>query len=265
MAWLHPDDIRSSPRHEGFLYARLADGTIPTYRAGQALYEWEFNDHWNADGGWWHGGPDQQRPTPQPAALVPSCQCGWRGPDLPYYPNGGQKTTELYCCMQGDHALRAWQDHATAALTATVPDEHREQLARLAGPLGKLADARPRAALVLARQLRELADHLEPLAVAQALAHGVPWEAIGTDLGQTKQAAHGRYQRHPSTDLEQRVQALTGGSVAALLDGARNHRPGTPPSGHSEWAAAAARILGDPGGETPPAVVFEPAASHEGE
>ncbi|WP_158713520.1 hypothetical protein [Streptomyces sp. NRRL F-525] len=233
------EDTPDSARHVGRLLGRLPDGTIPTERIGAALYEREFNDAAMEPGGTWSG---TEPPDVQPAYLVPSCRCGWRGPEMPYDPHAGVWSGGRYHNGQDLDAHRVWKAHATAALVPAVPEGHRERLARFADPLGELADERPRAALTLARQLRELADHLEPLAVAEALAHGVPWETIGADLGQTKQAAHGRYQQRPSADLEDRVQALTGGSVTTLLDAARNRRPGTPPPEH-RWTGTAARIL----------------------
>lgn len=242
MAW----QLENSPdggRHAGHVLGRLLDGTIPTYRIGAAQYERHFTDTQDEPGGTWSG----DRPLDeQPAYLVPACRCGWRGPAVRYDPHGGQWSGGRYHNGQELDAYRVWKAHATAALSAAVPDGHREQLAELASTLGELADERPRAALTLARQLRELADHLEPLAVAEALAHSVPWEAIGADLGQTKQAAHGRYTRHPSADLDRRVRDLTGDSVAALLTAARERRPGTPPPGHAGWTGTVARILHHP-------------------
>ncbi len=127
-------------------------------------------------------------------------------------------------------AHRVWQAHATAALSAAVPDGCRDRLAALTAALGELADERPRAALSAARQLREIAGLIEPLAVAEALAHSVPWETIGTDLGQTKQAVNRRC-TNPSRTLSARVEQLVGTNVETLLATARNRVPGTRPPG----------------------------------
>jgi hypothetical protein len=138
-------------------------------------------------------------------------------------------------------AHRVWQAHATAALSAAVPDGCRDRLAALTAALGELADERPRAALSVARQLREIAGLIEPLAVAEALAHSVPWETIGTDLGQTKQAVNRRC-TNPSRTLSARVEQLAGTNVETLLATARNRVPGTRPPG-IDWASAARRVV----------------------
>ncbi|MGX1976860.1 hypothetical protein [Streptomyces kronopolitis] len=227
MRWRHPDDQTQNPRHGGRVLGQLADGTIPTYRTGGGpLYEREFIDSRDADGGTWEG-PPARRPADPPAALLPVCQCGWRGTARPYDPAGGR-------CSHGDSGERhdrqeldahlEWRDHAAAVLSAAIPQDCRQRLAELAEPLRELADERPRAALTVVRQLRELADTLEPLAVAGALAHTIPWEVIGPDLGTTKQSAHGRY-RNPSQDLSKRVGELTGLAVDDFLTLARSRQP----------------------------------------
>ncbi|MEU6332829.1 hypothetical protein ABZ851_37130 [Streptomyces sp. NPDC047049] len=238
MAWT--TDAPGGQRHTGYVLGRLADGTIPTYRSGQALYEREFTDSPNGAGGTWSG--PGAADVDQPTALVPACRCGWRGPDTPY---GGEALLPDDAMLE---ARAVWRAHAAAVLDAQVPDGYRDKISALARNLHELADERPRSALVLARQLREIADHLEPLAVAQALAQGVPWETIGVDLDQTKQAVHRRY-GHPSASLEQRVRELTGGSVAALLAVARDRRRGTPPPApRARWSQAVTRALRPPAG-----------------
>ncbi|MGW2724908.1 hypothetical protein [Streptomyces sp. NPDC001492] len=251
-------------RHAGYPVGYLDDHTV-RYRAGGVLHERQFVDAAEGPGGEWTG-PGAER-LDQPSHLAPGCRCGWLGPARPYHPQGGRRGDGRYD-GQGQEVYAAWQAHATAVLRAEVPEAYRERLAAFAVPLGELADERPRAALVLARQLRELADHLEPLAAAESLAHGVPWETIGTDLGQSKQAAHGRYVRSPSADLERRVQSLTGGTVTELLDAARTRRPGTPPPGHTGWPDAVARILHNPAvidwtGELGPAALEEHAGDED--
>ncbi|MFJ2110782.1 hypothetical protein ACIOEX_02445 [Streptomyces sp. NPDC087850] len=234
MTWIHEDDTPGATRHAGHLLARLADGTIPTYRVGQLLAERGFADSWDHDGGWWQG-PEPGRPDEQPAHLVPACECGWRGPDIPYDVHGGEVPRRGESPMRdgaGRTALDTWRDHAASALTATGPETHRQALAHLAATLAELADERPRAALTLVRQLRELAALAEPLAVAGALAHRITWDTIGADLGQSRQAVHGRYKR-PSADLTDRVHRLTGDTVDALLKSTRT--PGTPPPATSTW------------------------------
>ncbi|MEU5959262.1 hypothetical protein [Streptomyces sp. NPDC047525] len=245
-----------APRHEPALYGRLSAGTIPVYRAGRALFERQFTDDAAGPGGRWEG-PEADRPAEQPATLVPACSCGWRGPDVPYDPHGTPAPPPGGTVMhdvQGQEAQTAWHRHHMAATSSVMPPGYTERLEALAAPLGELADEAPRAALVLVRQLRELADHLELLAVAGARAHTVSWDTIGADLDQTRQAVHGRYVTRPSPELEERVHALTGGTVAALLDAAKERRPGTPPPGHGQWPAAVARITG-----TAPDTAPEPA------
>ncbi|MFF4291015.1 hypothetical protein ACFY0R_37830 [Streptomyces sp. NPDC001633] len=247
MLWIHPNDARGgATRHQGACYGQLADGTIPTYRSGGALYEREFTDHRDADGGRWSG-PAHNAPAVPPAALLPACQCGWRGTARPYDPAGGRwgDDDQAHDGQQLDvHA--EWHNHAAAALSPAVPHDYRQRLTHLAEPLHELADERPRAALTLVRQLRELADTLEPLAVAGALAHAIPWEVIGPDLGRTKQSVHGRY-RTPSQELSKRVADLTGLEVKEFLTRARLRPPR--PSGE-RWTQAVQRII------TPPRVTI---------
>ncbi|MEU1121849.1 MULTISPECIES: hypothetical protein [unclassified Streptomyces] len=240
MSWTLTDTDEGR-RHTGYLLGRLADGTVPMYRRGSSYLERTFTDSPGADGGTWNG-PEHGRPTEQPAALTPACRCGWRGPDLPY--DSGPPVAAPLGDGQGHDARLRWLWHATAVLVPDVPDRHREQLAAFAGTLGELADERPRAALTLARQLREIADHLEPLALAEALAQRATWDTIGADLGQSRQAVHGRYVRRPSPELDARVRDLTGDGLAALLDAAKERRPGTPPPGHGQWPEAVRRITG---------------------
>ncbi|ONI48512.1 hypothetical protein [Streptomyces sp. IB2014 011-1] len=234
MTWVHADDTPGATQHAGHLLARLPDGTIPTYRVGKLLAERRFADAWESSGGRWQG-PEHDRPDQQPAHLVPACECGWHGADIPYDVYGGGVPGTGAAPMRnraGMTAVTAWRDHAAAALTNTGPDSHRQALAQLAATLAELADERPRAALTLSRHLRELAALIEPLAVAGALAHGVTWPTIGADLGQSRQAVHGRY-RNPSADLTDRVHRLTGHTVEALLNQAR--KPGTAPPGATGW------------------------------
>ncbi len=228
MSWLHPAEARTEPRHRGRMLGRLADGTIPTYRARRALFEREFRDDPYASGGTWHG--PQPLPVQQPTALIPACQCGWTGTDVPYDPGAGRWHTpdlEVRHNSQESAVYGSWHGHADAALNPKLTDAQSGLLADAAELLDHLTRTRPRAALTLARRLRELADNAEPLAVAAALAHTVPWDTIGADLGLTKQAAHARYRR-PSRDLEQRVHTLTGGTVADLITAATHRTPDAP-------------------------------------
>ncbi|MGW1666464.1 hypothetical protein [Streptomyces microflavus] len=245
MTWVHPDATFGATRHAGELLARLPDGTIPTYRVGKLLAERLFVDAWDRDGGWWQG-PENGRPDQQPAHLVPSCECGWYGAEIPYDVTGGEIPRPGQEPMR-DGASRtaqaAWRDHAAAALTAAVPEPHRQALAQLAATAAELAEERPRAALTLSRQLRDLAALLEPLAVAGALAHHVTWDTIGADLGQSRQAVNGRYVK-PSADLSDRVHRLTGQTVEGLLSLARGR--GTPPPGAATWAEEIRDLLGSP-------------------
>ncbi|MFB7999091.1 hypothetical protein ACFC4G_40545 [Streptomyces sp. NPDC056002] len=93
--------------------------------------------------------------------------------------------------------------------------------------------------------LRELADHIESLAIAQAHALNISWDTIAGDLTVTRQSLHGRYVARPSQELQQRVQDLTGGTLTDLLNTAKNRHPLTPPPAHKEWPRAIRRALGD--------------------
>ncbi|MEU1133359.1 hypothetical protein ABZ383_26480 [Streptomyces sp. NPDC005900] len=244
--------LLDNTRHMGTTLGQLDNGTVPLYRVhtprGDVLHEREFLDSGVRPGGTW-AGPDAEQ-LPPPAALVPVCTCGWRGEALPYDPDGGQWQNASGAT---DHrgqdldALGAWQEHARAAAAATdpvVPRAYLEQLGEMAGALADLADTRPRAALNVARLMRELADHIEPLALAQARALDVSWDALGSDLGVTRQSVSGRYAR-PSRELQQRVQDLTGGTVADLLAAVPQRDGGAPPIERDGWTAAVRRILGE--------------------
>ncbi|WP_329151276.1 hypothetical protein OG275_38170 (plasmid) [Streptomyces niveus] len=242
MTWIHTDDTPGATRHAGELLARLAGGKIPTYRVGKLLAERPFVDSWDHPGGRWQG-PEHGRPDEQPAYLVPACECGWYGADIPYDVHGGEVPRPGQTPMRhgaSRTAQAAWRDHATAALTSATPDTHHQALAQLAALGAELANERPRAALTLSRQLREIAALLEPLAVAGALAHHITWDTIGGDLGQSRQAVNGRYVR-PSADLSDRVHRLTGDTVEALLRTTRT--PGTPPPAVTTWQDEVRQLL----------------------
>jgi hypothetical protein len=85
--------------------------------------------------------------------------------------------------------------------------------------------------------LHELADHIESLAVAQARALDISWDAIAHDLTVTAQSLHGHYVARPSPELQQHVQDLTGAPLTDLLNAAKNRRPNTPPPAHANRAA----------------------------
>ena len=51
----------------------------------------------------------------------------------------------------------------------------------------------PAAGLQAARELRELAERLEALQVANARKHGWSWQEIAVILGVSKQAVHKKY------------------------------------------------------------------------
>ncbi|MEU5547937.1 hypothetical protein AB0G85_37470 [Streptomyces sioyaensis] len=131
-------------------------------------------------------------------------------------PADGRRDDEQARDSRHRQAYGAWHHHATAALSPAVPPHYHQQLTAFAATLGELADERPRAALTVARQLREIAAHLEPLAVAESLAHGVPWETLAADLGHTRQNIHSCYNR-PSRNLTDRIQAITGTTLETLL------------------------------------------------
>ena len=56
--------------------------------------------------------------------------------------------------------------------------------------------ADPAAGLRAARELRELADRLESLQVANAREHGWSWQEIAFYLGVSKQAVHKKHAGH---------------------------------------------------------------------
>lgn len=75
------------------------------------------------------------------------------------------------------------------ALTSTYIDDmgHGTGLAEAA------SGADPASGLQAARELRELAERLEALQVANARRHGWSWQEIAFFLGVSKQAVHKKY------------------------------------------------------------------------
>jgi len=176
MGWLYdgvPDE-----EHEGSPIGVLANGVIPSYGAGGQWFEMEFRD------GWWSSGNASDDPGVEPAWLLPTCVCGWRGERVAYDP-------------QAEGAARAqWNAHMDevtiyflAAAKAAEAFIDALESARQAGEF----DGRP---LAVIKALRVTQTHIGSqisAAVGAARARELSWEHIGEALGVTRQTAHERY------------------------------------------------------------------------
>ena len=176
MGWLYdgvPDE-----EHEGSSIGVLANGVIPTYKAGNSWFEMAFLD------GWWSAGNASDDPGEAPGWLLPVCVCGWRGPRIPHGP-------------QAEHAARAlWDAHMDEVtvylLTVAKAGEVLVNTLEAARKAGEF-DGRP---LAVIKALRVTQAHIGSqiaAAVGAARAQELSWEPIGEALGVTRQTAHERY------------------------------------------------------------------------
>jgi hypothetical protein len=176
MGWLYdgvPDE-----EHEGQAVGVLANGVIPTYGKGNLTSEMAFRD------GWWSSGSASDDPGVEPAWLLPTCACGWRGQRTAYGP-------------QAEDAARAqWDAHMdevtvyllSVAKAAEVLIKALEA-AREAGEF----DSRPLAVIKALRVTQAHVGSQMAAAVGAARAQELSWELIGEALGVTRQTAHERY------------------------------------------------------------------------
>jgi hypothetical protein len=186
MGWLYdgvPDE-----EHEGYPVGVLANGVIPTYAIGTQWFEMEFRD------GCWSTGSAAEDPGTEPAWLLPTCVCGWRGERVAYGPQAGAGADTG---TDADSAARAqWDAHMDEVtvylLTAAKAGEAFIAALDIARNSGEF-DARP---LAVVKALRVTQAHIAAqltTAVAAARAQDLSWELIGTALGVTRQTAHERY------------------------------------------------------------------------
>ena len=179
MGWLY-DEVPDE-EHEGQPIGVLANGVIPTYKAGSQWFETAFVD------GWWSPGSGSDDPGAEPAWLLPACVCGWRGQRVAYDP-------------QAEEAARAqWDAHmdeVTVYLLTTAKAAEvfiaTIEAAREAGEV----EGRPLAVIKALRVTQEHIGSQLAAAVSAARAQELSWEHIGAALGVTRQTAHERYRDH---------------------------------------------------------------------
>jgi len=176
VGWLYdgvPDE-----EHEGYPIGVLANGVIPTYQAGGQWLEMEFRD------GWWSAGSSSHDPGIEPAWLLPTCVCGWRGQRVDFE-------------AQAEDAARAqWDAHMDEVtvylLSVAKAAEVLIDALGFAREKGEF-DSRP---LAVIKALRVTQAHIGTqvaAAVGAARAQELSWEQIGRALGVTRQTAHERY------------------------------------------------------------------------
>ena len=175
MGWVFdgvPDEA-----HEGHPVGVLANGVIPTYQVGDQWFEMEFRD------GWWAAGGEHD-PGVEPAWLLPTCVCGWRGERAAFD-------------AQAEDAARAqWDAHmdeVTVYLLSTARAAEAFVDALDVARKGGEFDARP---LAVVKALRATQTHIGAqvaAAVGAARAQELSWDLIGRALGVTRQTAHERY------------------------------------------------------------------------
>jgi hypothetical protein len=190
VGWIYdgvPDE-----EHEGRSIGVLANGVIPTYAVGNQWFEMEFRD------GWWSTGDGADDPGVEPAWLLPTCVCGWRGERVAYDPRAQAGTGAGVGTGTGaeDAARAQWDAHMDEVtvyfLTVAKAGEaliEALDVARLGGEF----DGRP---LAVIKALRVTQAHIGAqitAAVGAARARELSWESIGEALGVTRQTAHERY------------------------------------------------------------------------
>lgn len=176
MGWIYdgvPDE-----EHEGHPIGVLANGVIPTYPAGNQWFEMEFRD------GWWSVGGGSDDPGVEPAWLLPTCVCGWRGERVAYEPRAE------------DVARGQWDAHmdevTVCFLTVAKAGEALAEALEVAREGGEF-DSRPLAVIKALRVTQAHVGSRITVAVGAARAKELSWESIGEALGVTRQTAHERY------------------------------------------------------------------------
>lgn len=176
MGWLYdgvPDE-----EHEGYSVGVLANGVIPTYGTGSLWSEMEFRD------GSWSPGGTADDPGVDPAWLLPTCVCGWRGKRIAFD-------------EEAQGSVRAqWDTHmddvTVYLLTVAKAAEVLRNTIKAARKEGEF-DARPLAVISALHVTQAHIGSQIAVAVGAARAQDLSWELIGVALGVTRQTAHERY------------------------------------------------------------------------
>ncbi|MGF1427494.1 hypothetical protein [Kitasatospora sp. LaBMicrA B282] len=172
MSW-----VDETGRHEGFPVAVLADGHEPAPIADGRTEWWLYN---GADG-------------PRAVGVRAGCGCGWRGADMHLVDFGDDEATEGIEERTGVFA--DWEYHVEQA-EGVIPRDVEQLLDTLTRRIENLSQAgRSAAALRVVAHLERTTARSGLDAVRTARDGLMTWEAIGRELGCSRQAAHERYAR----------------------------------------------------------------------
>ncbi|MEV0152016.1 MULTISPECIES: hypothetical protein [unclassified Nonomuraea] len=177
MGWTSPAD--ETYAHEGYALP-LVDSREPDPIDGNTSW-WVF---------------DGKNGHPRATRLQAGCECGWRATathEIDW--DAGLDANEGDWEHPGG-PYADWLRHVRAATGGAVPSDVEELLSTLGRRLGELSVERPLAALRIAGRLEKATDRAAIAAAVAARRQGATWEAVGSALGATRQAAFQRFSRH---------------------------------------------------------------------
>lgn len=185
MGWL-ADEYGTD--HEGYAVAVLGTGAEPDQEpVGHGEGTSARRSSW-----WLYDGREGR---PRAVAVRAACACGWRSADMFPIDVEDQEGTEGF--RSGEGPFGAWNGHVHRLAGGTVPQELVDAIATVRRMLTGLAVTRPAAAVAAAADVERLGTALLKQAVTSAREDGRSWEAIGRDLGVTRQSAHQRFAGKP--------------------------------------------------------------------
>lgn len=163
--------------HEGSTVGVLADGTVPTYKIGDADFERGF------DSGFWYG-DNVGIPTVDATWIRPDCQCGWKGRDIRWDPARGAELE--------DQARAQWMEHTNPLAERVEADQAAKAVREV---LAEFEQLTPTARLAALRQVQQSVNFWTESSVKAARDQKpqTSWADIGSALGLTRGGAHAKY------------------------------------------------------------------------
>lgn len=134
---------------------------------------------------------------PQAVALRAACACGWRSGEM--FPAHFADWDAAEGAEEGTGPYAAWDAHVARLLGDQVPEDVALAIAALRRSLAELTERRPLAAAAAAGQVEKMGAAALQRAVTAARGAEASWDAVGRALGVSRQAAHQRWSKVPST------------------------------------------------------------------